>query len=124
MSSPDVVRYQQGSPIDTSKVLEVLNLPAHLWGPIEATYPEIAAAGPRASFHGKRNVTIRPPHYVSARLLRTISTFQDPGRSVYLLRVKGELQAVLIHVHGRGSGYDEVHIYRAQPHVRRWWRRR
>lgn len=125
MSAPRIERYQVvGQAIDSSCALEVCSLPAEHWGPIAQVYPEVKAAGLRAGFMGKRNTTIFPPVLTSGRHLLRLATYGDADRTIYRRVVGGRLVGVLIHVHGKGDGYDSVHIYRMRPpRPRRLWRR-
>lgn len=106
------VIYVPGAPIDTRRPLEVRNVPSGQWGPIAEAYPEVAAAGSQASFHGKRNTTIFPPTTMGVRALRRLVHFGGVDRTVYQRQLNGRLVGVLIHVHGSRDGYDSVHIYR------------
>lgn len=111
MSDP-IIRYRPGEPIDTRQILEVVGLATAQWGPIEQAYPEIATAGARASFRAARNVTIFPPSYVSAKLLRMLLGAGDAGHRVYPHPDRQQPTSVLVHVYG---GYASLHIYRLRP---------
>ena len=113
MTEPKVVRFAPGQPIDTDTTLEIVGLAANApaWSEIEAKYPEIRAAGASATFRGARNVTIFPPHYVTARMLRSIRAIAAPSHSTYVMVRGRHFTSVLVHVHG---GYESLHIYRVR----------
>lgn len=114
MQSHEVIVYVPGAAINPSKILQVERLPSRRWGPIQEAYPEVKAAGPNASFHGKRNTTIFPPTTMSKKGLHTTASVAvaDGGRTLYRWEVNGQLLGILVHVHGVRGGYDSVHIYR------------
>lgn len=113
----EVVRYRPGVPIDTSKILEIIGLPAAQWGPIEAMYPEIQVAGPTALFRREPNVTIFPPSYVSPKMIKMLLGVGDEMHTVYRLPAgESNPASVMVHVVG---GYASIHIYRLRPPMRR-----
>jgi len=128
MSEPVVVVYVPDQPIDTTKPLQVENLPRSHWGPIGRAYPDIAWLIPLqpVSFFGTRNTTVFPPVYLSASHLKMISKTQEPRKRWVYPRhgPDDQLLGVVVHLVGSGGGYDAVHIYRLQPRRPRRWLRR
>lgn len=105
----DPVRYQPGSRINTRRPLEIIDLAADSphWVQIGNAYPEVANAGPEASFRGAHNVTIFPPEIVSQRTLKMLASITGPHH-VYPLKRNERVIAVLVHVAG---GYASLHVY-------------
>ncbi len=128
MDQHNAVVYQPGQRIDPSRPLQVENLPRNRWGPIASVYPEIAfilQMGIDARFFGTRNTTIFPSTMISRTLLKNIKTWQGASRHVYShVSRGGNLLAVVVHVVGRGGGYDSIHIYGYYPRPRRRFMRR
>jgi len=116
-----VVVYKPGGLIDTSRTLQVEKLPSRLWGPIQAAYPEVQAAGPNASFHNRPvTVIFRPTTMSKAGLERTARAAETmPGRTLYRWTAHGQMVGVLVHLHAVNGSYDSVHIYRLDTHVLR-----
>ncbi len=110
-----IVRYVPGAVIDTRVTLEIIQLPAAAWAPIEVAYPEIATAGRHASFRSERNVTIFPPGYISGKMLHLLLGLGDPVHTVYPHPSAERSTSVLIHVAG---GYTSLQIYRLLPKIK------